>query len=45
MDYQAQLERYRAENDISKTKFLADADLQKTKYKAYMDIYTKLIAG
>jgi len=45
MDFQAELERYKAETDISKTKFLTEADLRKTKYSKYMDLYTKLAGG
>jgi hypothetical protein len=43
MDYQGELERYKAENDIAKTKFVTAYDLEKTKYSKYMDYYTKLM--
>jgi hypothetical protein len=43
MDYQAQLEQYKAENDIAKTKFVTAYDLEKTKYSKYMDYYTKMM--
>jgi len=43
MEFTADLERYKAENDISKTKFVTAADYAKTKYSKYMDYYTQLM--